>query len=193
MPVSSAFYIVYCVGRILPELRLPPRNPIDKHILRLPQREVDRSSLHIATIPIGINPRLAVAVEKRFPVAPDVEIGSTQPERCASLRVRHAHTGAFPIVHVGAPGELALDRDVAVLQVEIVHDFGDSEVTFGDFDLTILSTLLEGIHDGDRIVFTAAVWCYRTEASFLGHAGERRDGEEQRKLQGGIEEHGDLQ
>lgn len=50
------------------------------------------------------------------------------------------------------PSQLAFDGNVAVLQVEDIHDLGDCIVPFDNFDLSILPALLECVHDGRGVI-----------------------------------------
>ena len=133
---------------ILPELRLSPRYPINEHIRRLPQRQRNWASSLIPGVPILVVPLLSVTKEECLAMSSHREVGPAQSPRCRALRIRDRDAVSEPVLDVVVPGELSLDRDVAILQIEHIHDFRNGEVAFGDFDLAVLPALLEGVHDG---------------------------------------------
>jgi hypothetical protein len=136
----------------LPKLALPPRNPVNPHTLRVPERKANRSPSHITPILIRIIPFLAISMKQRLSVAQDGEVFATEAEGCTALGICDAHAIAHPVLDVVAPGELAADGNVAVLQVKDVHYFGDGVVTGGYFDLSVLPALLEGVHDRGAVI-----------------------------------------
>ena len=78
-----------------------------------------------------------------------------------------------PVGSVLSPSQAASDRDVAVLEIEEIHDLGDGEVALCDFDLPILAALLESVHDKSAVI-TATAWCNCAKSSGLVHSSEGR-------------------
>jgi hypothetical protein len=160
-----------------PKLWLPPCDPVDEHVLRLPQCQADGSPGHVRSVLVDIVPLLAVAEEEGFPMPSDGEGISPQSEGSASLRIGNADGVSSPVIDVIIPRKLAFYADITVLQVQDIHHFGDGVVAFGDFDLPILPALLERVHDRATIIFAARGGDGAKGASFI-HAGQSWHGEE---------------
>lgn len=160
-----------CCGESSPKLRLSPRDPIDKDVLRFPKSKADGTASHVRAVLVHIIPLLAVAVEERLAMSTDGKGVSTQPESRRTLCICDADTILRPIADVIVPGQLSLDANVTVLKVQNIHNFGDSVVAFGYLDLSVLTALLESVHNVSRVIF-APRWRDGAEAASFVHASQ---------------------
>jgi len=161
-----------CCCRDIPELGLPPSNSINPYVLRMPECQTDGPTGHVAPITVHVVPLLPIAKEECFTVTLQSEVLTAQTECCTSLGICHTNAVADPVLDIVAPSQFAANGDVTVVEVQDVHDFGDGIITFHDLNLTVLATLLEGVHD-ERAVILGAGRSDGAEGASLGHTSKR--------------------
>lgn len=137
----------------VPELGLAPVDAVDEHVGAAPDGQRDGPALHVAAVPVLVDPHLAVAVKHRLAVAPHGDVGAAEQPGGDEAGVGDGHGVRGPVGDVvGAPQEGAVDGDVAVLEGRCVHDLPDVVGPLGEHDGAVLAALREGAQDLRRVV-----------------------------------------